>query len=229
MVTTAEAFARMAFDLRDQPDVEETLASIAAYAQQTLGTDHAGIHVVHNHQVETAAATDPVIEHADKLQTELGEGPCLQAVWSRDTFLVDDTATDERWPRFGPLAAGLGLHSMLSVRLFDAEQTLGALNLYATSVRNFDDDDVALAHIFGQHASVAFATARREAGLRKAIDARHLIGQAQGILMERFDLSADHAFAVLRRYSQEYNVKLRSVAAEIIETRRLPVPSSDDQ
>ncbi len=89
-------------------------------------------------------------------------------------------------------------------------------------MRDFDEDDVAMAHIFGQHASVALATARREAGLRQAIDARHLIGQAQGILMERFDLTADQSFAVLRRYSQENNVKLRSVAAEIIETRQLP-------
>ncbi len=222
METAAAEFAQMAVDLRDQPDVDETLASIASYARESLGTDHAGIHVVENRQILTAAATDPVIEHADKLQTELGEGPCLQAVWEQNTFLVHDTATDERWPRFGPLAAELGLHSMLSVRLFTAEQTLGALNLYSTAVRDFGRDDVAMAHIFGQHASVAFATARREEGLRQAIDARHLIGQAQGILMERFDLTADQSFAVLRRYSQENNVKLRSVAAEIIETRRLP-------
>ena len=222
MITAAARFAQMALDLQGQPDVEETLVGIASYAQTTLGADHAGIHVVHNREIETAAATDPVIEHADKLQTELGEGPCLQAVWSGNSFLVHDTATDERWPRFGPMAAELGLHSMLSVRLFDSEQTLGALNLYSTSVRDFDEDDVAMAHIFGQHASVALATARREAGLRQAIDARHLIGQAQGILMERFDLTADQSFAVLRRYSQENNVKLRSVAAEIIETRKLP-------
>ncbi len=222
MKTAAADFAQMAVDLRDQPDVEETLASIAAYAQETLGTDHAGIHVVENKEILTAASTDPVVEHADKLQTELGEGPCLQAVWSQGTFLVPDTATDERWPLFGPVAAELGLHSMLSVRLFTSEQTLGALNLYSTSVRNFDSDDIAMAHIFGQHASVAFSSARREEGLRQAIDARHLIGQAQGILMERFDLSADQSFSVLRRYSQENNVKLRTVAAEIIETRRLP-------
>ena len=222
MIKAAADFAQMAVDLREQPDVDETLVGISSYAQETLGTDHAGIHVVRNKDIETAAATDPVIEHADKLQTELGEGPCLQAVWSHDTFLVHDTATDQRWPRFGPLAAELGLHSMLCVRLFTAEQTLGALNLYSTSVRDFDEDDVALAHIFGQHASVALATARREEGLRQAIDARHLIGQAQGILMERFDLSADQSFSVLRRYSQENNVKLRTVAAEIIDTRQLP-------
>jgi GAF domain-containing protein len=222
MRSLAAEFAQMALDLQDQPDVAETLASITSYAQESLDADHAGIHVVHGREIETAAATDPVIEHADKMQTELGEGPCLQAVWSHDSFLVHDTATDERWPRFGPLAAQLGLHSMLSVRLFTAEQTLGALNLYSTSLRDFDGDDIALAHIFGQHASVAIAAARREEGLRLAVDARHLIGQAQGILMERFGLSADQAFAVLRRYSQENNVKLRAVAAEIIETRRLP-------
>lgn len=143
-------------------------------------------------------------------------------MWSHNTFLVHDTATDERWPRFGPLAAELGLHSLLSVRLSTAEETLGALDLYSTSIRVFEEDDIALAHIFGQHASVAFANARREEGLRQGIDARHAIGQAQGILMERSDLTADQAFSVLRRYSQENNVKLRKVAADIIETRRLP-------
>lgn len=222
MEKIAVEFAEMAMDLREQPDVEETLASIASYAQETLDADHVGIHIVRAKEIETAAATDPVIEMADKMQTELGEGPCLQAVWSHDTFLVHDTAADERWPRFGPLAAELGLHSMLCVRLFTSEQTLGALNLYSTAVRDFTEDDVAMAHVFGQHASVAFASARREQGLKQAIDARHLIGQAQGILMERFGLTADQAFAVLRRYSQENNVKLRTVAAEIIDTRQLP-------
>lgn len=218
----AADFAEMAMDLLERPDVDETLAGIAEYAQQTLETDFVGIHVVRNKTIETAAATHEVIEQADQLQAELGEGPCLQAVWSQDTFLVHDTATDPRWPRFGPLAAELGLHSMLSVRLFAGEQTLGALNLYSASVRDFSPDDAAMAHVFGQHASVALANARRDEGLRQAIDARHLIGLAQGILMERFGLTPDQAFSVLRRYSQERNIKLRSVASHIIETRQLP-------
>ncbi len=222
MEPAAADFAEMAMDLLERPDVDETLAGIAEYAQQTLETDFVGIHVVRGKTIETAAATHEVIEHADKLQAELGEGPCLQAIWSQDTFLVHDTATDPRWPRFGPVAAELGLHSMLSVRLFAAEQTLGALNLYSASVREFSHDDAAMAHVFGQHASVALANARREEGLRQAIDARHLIGLAQGILMERFGLNADQAFSVLRRYSQERNIKLRSVASGIIETRQLP-------
>jgi AmiR/NasT family two-component response regulator len=79
-----------------------------------------------------------------------------------------------------------------------------------------------MAHVFAQHASVALATAKREEGLRVAIDTRHLIGQAQGILMERFGLTADKAFSVLRRYSQDHNVKLRDLAEELVNTRELP-------
>jgi GAF domain-containing protein len=182
---------------------------------------------VRGREIDTASATDEVIREADKAQERLGEGPCLQAVWDKTTYVVDDTVGDPRWPAFGPIAAELGLRSMLSVRLHTTEQTLGALNFYSSTARVFDDDDIALAHVFAQHASVALAVAKREKGLRQAIDARHLIGQAQGILMERYGLNADKAFAVLRRYSQDNNVKLRVVAERIISTRRLPGASAD--
>lgn len=219
---SASEFARISMDLMQRPDVDETVAAVAEFAQQTLDATYAGIHLVRGRHVVTAAATDPLIEKADQLQNDLGEGPCLSALWERDVYLIHDTATDERWPRFAPLAAEMGLHSMLSVRLSAGEQTLGALNLYSHEVRDFTDEDIALASIFGQHASVALAAARREENLKAAVDARHLIGQAQGILMERFGLRADQAFAVLRRYSQDNNVKLRTVAERLIESRRLP-------
>ena len=219
-------FAEMARSLQDEPDLADTLDTLIDYARDCLSCDHAGIHLVRNREVETAAATDEVIRQADKLQTQLGEGPCLQAMWDDETFVVADTATDTRWPTFGPKASELGLHSILSVRLHNGEQTLGAINFYCSSVREFDRDDVVMAQIFAQHASVALATARREEGLRVAIDSRHLIGQAQGILMERFGLTADKSFAVLRRYSQDKNVKLRDLAEEIVRTRQLPPESS---
>lgn len=218
----AAEFSEMTMALLAEPDVDHTLDGIVKYAKDSLGADHAGIHMVTNGKIETAAATDAVVAHASKLQEEFGEGPCLQAVWSHDTFIVDDAATDDRWPTYGPKSAELGLHSILSVRLHTSTESLGALNIYSREVREFSDDDVAQTHIFGQHASVALATARREEGLRKAVDSRTAIGQAQGILMERFGLSADQAFAVLRRYSQTYNIKLRSVADRLIEIRELP-------
>lgn len=218
----AGEFSEMAMAWLAEPDVDHTLDGIVLFAKESLAGDHAGIHIVRKQTIETAAATDPVVLHASKLQEELGEGPCLQAVWSRDTFVVDDVATDERWPVYGPRAAELGMHSILSVRLHTSAETLGALNVYSRAVREFSDDDVAYAQIFGQHASVALAIAKREDGLRRAVDSRTAIGQAQGILMERFALTADQAFAVLRRYSQTYNIKLRSVADRLIETGELP-------
>lgn len=140
-------------------------------------------------------------------------------------FIVDDMEQDPRWPTWGPLAADLGLRSILATRLFTHGETHGALNLYSSDPRRFDEDDVAVAHVFGAHASVALAAARQEEHLRKAVDARHVIGQAQGILMERFDIDADRAFNVLRRYSQNRNVKLRAIAEEVVDHRTLAEPA----
>jgi GAF domain-containing protein len=223
MESLTEQLAQMAHDLNGDADVAETVEQIAEYAKETLSCDHAGILLVlGNRRIETAAATDPIVEKADQLQMECGEGPCLESIWTHDTYVVHDAETDERWPVYGPLVAGLGLHSILGLRLHSADQTLGALNLFSVERREFTEEDVSMAHVFAQHASVALAAARKEEGLRVAIDARHLIGQAQGILMERFGLDADKAFLVLRRYSQDNNVKLRAVAERLIETRSLP-------
>jgi hypothetical protein len=99
--------------------------------------------------------------------------------------------------------------------------TVGALNLFDPAVDSFGGRDNAIAQVYADHAAVAVANARSESTLWQAIEARKLIGQAQGILMERFDLSDDQAFAVLRRYSQDNNVKLRDVAQRLIQTRKL--------
>ncbi|GAB3921040.1 hypothetical protein GCM10029976_007530 [Kribbella albertanoniae] len=93
------------------------------------------------------------------------------------------------------------------------------LNLYGET---FSPDDLAVAHILARHASIAIASARHQETMLRAVDARKLVGQAMGILMERYDLDGDRAFEVLRRYSQDYNRKLRDVAQELIDTRKLP-------
>lgn len=219
---TPEEFAEMAIALQAEPDAEETLSSILDFARDALASDHAGIHLVVNSKIETAGATDDVIFKADQLQSDLGEGPCIEAVLAKSTFVVHDTENDARWPNFGPYAAELGLYSILSVQLQTADRTFGALNFYCSRPREFDADDIATAEVFAIHASVALATARREDGLKLAISARESIGQAQGILMERFNLNPGQAFAVLQRYSQNRNVKLRIVAQQLVETRQLP-------
>jgi AmiR/NasT family two-component response regulator len=103
-----------------------------------------------------------------------------------------------------------------------ASPTVGVLGLYSPQPDAFDTDDEAIAHILARHASVALATARHEQTMSAAVDARKLVGQAMGILMERYAVDGDRAFAILKRYSQDTNTKLRDVAQQLIDTRRLP-------
>jgi len=130
-------------------------------------------------------------------------------------------SADDRWPAWPPQANQLGIKSILSVRLRTPTATVGALNLYSRELDRFTAKDLAIAQVIADHAAVAVANARTESTLWQAIEARKLIGQAQGILMERFDLTDEQAFAVLRRYSQDTNTKLRDVAQRLIATRNL--------
>ncbi len=110
---------------------------------------------------------------------------------------------------------------MLCFRLFN-DHTLGALNLYSTRLDAFDEDDLAEGLALAAHAAVAMTAAQEAEHLRTAMDTRTVIGQAAGILMERFDLTEDHAFAVLVRVSSTTNTKLRQVAADLVRTRKMP-------
>ena len=172
--------------------------------------------------VETTASSGGLVEQADELQYALDEGPCLRAAEEGGAYLIVDTRTDARWPHWGPAVADLGLGSVLSIHLFTDPRVLGALNLYYESKDDFSDDEVEVARVVAAHASVALAKLRSERDLWRAIDSRHLIGQAQGMLMERFKLSSEKSFSVLRRYSQQHNIKLHEVAGELIRTGRLP-------
>ncbi len=111
---------------------------------------------------------------------------------------------------------------MLDVPLTTGHGSVGVLGLYSKDHDAFGPDEEAIAQILARHASVAVAAARHEESMAAAVDARKLVGQAMGILMERFDLDGDRAFAILKRYSQDTNTKLRDVAQQLIDTRKLP-------
>ena len=218
----AEEFAELALSLHDVT-VEETVEKVLEFTLKAIGCDYAGVIFVHGkHHIETAAATDPIVAKLDAMQMEVGEGPDVSVLEERLSVIVSDTASETRWPRWAARVHDAGIRSMLSVRMYTDDETIGTLNAYSREIDAFDVDDQAVAHVLARHAAVALGSARKIENLWLAVDARKRIGQAQGILMERFDLTADQSFAVLRRYSQENNVKLRSVAAEIIETRKLP-------
>lgn len=186
--------------------------------------DHASITLVRADQtLETVASSDETAEAADALQYELSEGPCVAAAIDGAMYVVPETATDSRFPHWGPrVASEVGLHSVLSLRLFTSRDALGALNIYAASPRSFGEPEIESAHTVAAHASVALARARSERNLWAAIESRHLIGQAQGMLIERYRITPEQAFAVLKRYSQATNHKLVTIAADLLHDRKLP-------
>lgn len=218
----AEELAQLAITLHDEPTVDETVDRVLEYAVRALGCDYAGVIFVHaRSRVETAAATDPLIEKLDLIQLECGEGPDLDVLDGLVGIHVSDTDTETRWPNWAKRVSSFGIRSLISVRLYTSATTVGTLNLYNREPNLFTVEDEQVAHLLARHAAVALAAARTTENLWQAVDARKLIGQAQGILMERYSLNADQAFAVLMRYSQQKNVKLRDVANNLVVDREL--------
>jgi GAF domain-containing protein len=216
--------------LHQAPDTEHTAEQVVAYAREQLGADHAGISLIRSGgRLQTVAPTDPVVEAADLLQYELRQGPCFDSTWYGGTLASQDLATDPRWPLWAPKAVTLGIGSALGAELADksGDRRLGSVNLYWTRARVFTSDEVAFAHLITRHAALALDASLTVEGLNIALDGRKRIGQAQGILMERHGLDEDQAFAVLKRYSQDHNIKLRVLAEQLVATRHLPHTRDD--
>lgn len=220
----AAYFAMVSRELLSGPDEELTFHRIAERAHEVIPPcDFVGITLRDKRErPETIASTSPAAERCDELQYDLEEGPCLSALTEDEAYLIRDVAQDPRWPRWGPAAAEHGCGSILSVRLADDRHTLGALNLYAARKDAFGDDDIDLALVFASHAATAVSATRLVSGLQTALQSRHLIGVAQGILMSHYDMGLETAFEVLRRYSSHTNVKLRDVAKRVVDLRALP-------
>ena len=199
----------------------EALAAVIEMAVATGPCEAASITMREGRSVRSVAYSNGLILRADDLQYELDEGPCLDAVWTDGVFIVTDLRADGRWRRWAAAAVELGVGSSLSVHLF-TDTALGSLNMYSLHPRGYDQEEVEAAKIIAAHASVVLAYARSEQRLWQAIDTRNLIGQAQGMLMQKYRLTPEKAFAVLRRYSQTENKKLAVIAEQLTSTGHLP-------
>jgi len=224
-----DRFAAVAREFGEQVTEGATLDHAVAIAREIIdGCDHAGVTLVHARRpVETAAATGRIAVRADELQYELGEGPCLDSARNDVVTMSTDLLTESRWPRWAPAAsAELGVRSILCFQLFTTQNSYGALNLYSERQDAFDADDQAVGMALAAQVAVALAVTRAIESRDLAIARRTVIGQAEGILMERFALDADQAFNVLRRISQDSQRKLYDVAADLVRTGQLPVDAS---
>ncbi|MGZ5417555.1 MAG: GAF and ANTAR domain-containing protein [Nocardioides sp.] len=223
-VSFAQQLADAARSMQGGTNTQETLDKVVLVATEIIhGCDLVGISIVHPDGIDTPAGSDERLNRIDELQFRLREGPCFDALRTHETVHSRDLATDERWPTWGPLVAKeIGVVCIVSYRLFTTEDTLGALNLYAREPDAFDTDDIYNGQALAAHVAVALAASQNAEHLEIAIVNRTVIGRAEGILMERFDLAPDQAFAVLRRVSQRRNVRLNRVAEELVRTRETP-------
>lgn len=220
----AERLSALARTLEMQPDLQATLEAVVRAAVDTVpGTMEASISEIQRHRdVTTRAATGELSRAVDDAQYDLAEGPCLDSLYQRRTVRLSDLAAEQRWPRFVSRARQLGVGSMLAVQLFVDGEDIGTLNLLSREVNAFDDESEHVALLFASHAAVAMSGERARGHLRLAVSSREVIGQAQGILMERFKVTSQMAFRMLMVASQDSNRKLRDIADELVATGQLP-------
>ncbi|SDF22552.1 GAF domain-containing protein [Blastococcus fimeti] len=219
----AQRLSVLARDLQRFATSQEVLDHIVATVVDMVpGAEDATITVAQQRKTaRSAAASSERARMFDVLQSETRQGPCLDALFEQETIRVDDLATEERWPALAARADELGARSMVCFQLFVTGNTLGSLDVLATGPGAFGDESERLGLLFAAHAAIALADAQELENVRSALANRDVIGQAKGILMERFKITADEAFLLLATASQQTNRKLVVVAADLADTGAL--------
>ncbi|GAB88601.1 GAF and ANTAR domain-containing protein [Gordonia rhizosphera] len=218
----SEDTVRMAEIIRglraESTDTEAVLRGISKTAVDSVpGTEYASVTLVTGGRIETPVIVGDLAGASDDLQRELNEGPCVRSAIDDATILVDDMRREQRWPRYAAAATELGIGSIACFCLYINGHDFGALNLLSTTTHAFDQDAISIGELFAAHCATAFSAVREKEQLRAALSSRDLIGQAKGMLMERFRIDADAAFLLLSRLSQDSNTKLVEVATRIID------------
>ena len=220
----AHQIATAARALEDEVGSQETMEKVVELAKKMMAScERAGITLIRQGQIYSPAESDDLVKRVDELQVEYQQGPCVDAILEHEIVYSANLADDKRWPHWGPRTVEeTGIRSMMCFRLFTRGDLVGALNLYASLKGAFDAGDRDVGVALAAHAAIAVAAAHEIENLHAAVDGRTVIGQATGILMERFNIDADQAFAVLKRISQDANRKVRDIAHELVTTRSVP-------
>lgn len=206
-----------------------TLQTIARVTRNSVpGFDQVGISTLgSNGQVVTRAFIGDLVPRLDEIQYGNGEGPCVDTLRGDEVVAVPSLPTQTRWPGYVPQAAALGVRSQLAVRLHLGDgSTLGGVNLYSTTSDEVSENAIALAALFAAHSAIALGHVQEREQLSEALQSRKIVGQATGILMERYAMDEDRAFAFLVRASNHGNIKRRAIAQELVDEYNRSSPSA---
>ena len=213
----------------DSVDVKDYLYDLANLAVHRLSTEerqvHCGITLLRPRTAATVASSSRHARNLDEIQYSFRDGPCLRSARTGRTVHLRDLHLDDRWPEYRGAAAAQGIRSILAVPIPVDGEAQSGLNLYSTAPAAFDDDAVRTAELFAREASgslrlavrIARLTDARE-NLRAATESRTTIDLAVGIIMGQNACSQEAAMTILKAASSARNIKLRDVAAAVVQS-----------
>ena len=230
----ATVFAALAEIIYQGSDAKEMYAAICIAATLAIrGCDHASLLVRESDRYVTVGASDRLARRIDELERRAGDGPCIDAIEGETPQIDTDLTTPSLWPKLASvLVAETPVRGAMGFRLLIDKRKGAALNLFSDTPNLFDAEAAGRAAVLASFASVAInAVAKGEdaASLRRGLLSNREIGKAVGMLMLLHEMTEDQAFDLLRRHSQDLNIKLAEVAQAVIENRgRLPSNGEDE-
>ena len=224
--TVFRRLAELVYAGDDYRDMYQAVCEAALHLVE--GCDHASIMIARDGHLATAAATDDIARGVDRLEREVGEGPCVDAIRDEAAQLDPDLSDASAWPRLRDrILEETPVRGMAGFRLVLGDQKVGALNVFSDRAHALSEGSVDQAAVLAAFASVALMAAGNQEQartLRQGLESNREIGKAVGLMMAFHKISDEEAFGVLRKASQDMNVKITEVAQQVVDhhNRRPP-------
>jgi GAF domain-containing protein len=227
----AETLVALADTMIADFDVIEFLSTLVERVQELIDASEVGLVLADlQGHLRVMASSSERMRLLEVFEVQTTEGPCLDCYRSGHAIVnVDLDTTLERWPVFTPMAreAGFRVVHALPMRLRD--QVIGAANVFHATAVTLGDRDIHLAQALVDVATIGLLQERAVRGatvlveqLQGALNSRVVIEQGKGAVAENAGVDMDTAFAWLRVYSRQNNLRLADVALAVVE-RSLPV------
>ena len=218
----ATTFADLAGIIYACDDIDEVYAAVCSAAPGLItGCDHASVMLCHDGRFFTGASSDEVARYVDGLERELGEGPCVDAIEDKTAYNVPDLTSSNPWSKLTErLLIETPVRGSAGFRMMVDDKKVGALNLFADKAGAFTSTSVNEATVLASFISVALTAAHERqsaASLRDGLLSNREIGMAVGLLMAFHKVNSEQAFEILRKTSQDMNIKLVEVARQLVQ------------
>ena len=220
----ATVFSALAEIIYQGSDAGQVYAAICVAATLVVsGCDHASLLVRRDGHYVTVGASDRIAQHIDDLERLAGDGPCVDAIEEETPQVETDLTSPSQWHQLAArVVAETPVRGAMGFRILVDKRKTGALNLFSDKAGVFDTESAGQAVVLASFASVAInavASGEDVSTLRRGLLSNREIGKAVGMLMMLHGVDEQEAFNVLRRYSQDLNIKLADVARSVIDSR----------